>query len=112
MVQTKEGLMTRYTLAGAEYFERMKEKGLYTTDKETIRNRIRKYVVGGNIYKEKNIVIFLLPQIKHGSGTFARADEGRRDLLRAPGETGKRSDAYQKLQLKRARDSGIIKADF
>ena len=52
MVQTKEGLMTRYTLAGAEYFERMKEKGLYTTDKETIRNRIRKYGLE-NIYKEK-----------------------------------------------------------
>jgi hypothetical protein len=52
MVQTKEGLMTRYTLAGAEYFERMKEKGLYTTDRETIRNRIRKYGLE-NIYKEK-----------------------------------------------------------
>ncbi|MGI6733421.1 MAG: FAD-dependent oxidoreductase [Anaerovoracaceae bacterium] len=52
MVKTKEGLMTRYTLAGAEYFERMKEKGLYTTDRETVRNRIRKYGLE-NIYKEK-----------------------------------------------------------
>jgi len=52
MVQTKDGLMTRYTLAGAAYFERMKEKGLYTTDRETIRNRIKKYDLE-NIYKEK-----------------------------------------------------------
>jgi len=52
MVQTKDGLMTRYTLAGSVYFERMKEKGLYTTDKETVRNRIKKYGLT-NIYKEK-----------------------------------------------------------
>lgn len=52
MAQTKDGLMTRYTLAGAAYFERMKEKGLYTTDRETIRNRIKKYDLE-NIYKEK-----------------------------------------------------------
>ncbi len=52
MAKTKDGLMTRYTLAGAAYFERMKEKGLYTTDRETIRNRIKKYDLE-NIYKEK-----------------------------------------------------------
>ena len=44
--------MTRYTFAGAGYFARMKEKGLYTTDKETVRNRIRKYDLE-NIYNEK-----------------------------------------------------------
>ncbi|MDO4545417.1 MAG: FAD-dependent oxidoreductase, partial [Bacillota bacterium] len=31
-LETEEGLMTRYTFAGAEYFRRMKEKGLYSTD--------------------------------------------------------------------------------
>ena len=51
-VKTKEGLMTRYTFAGSTYFTRMKEKGLYTTDPETIRNRIRKYGLE-NIYKDK-----------------------------------------------------------
>ena len=30
----------------------MKEKGLYTTDPETVRNRIKKYDLD-NIYKEK-----------------------------------------------------------
>jgi folate-dependent tRNA-U54 methylase TrmFO/GidA len=52
MVKTEEGLMTRYTLAGSVYFQRMKEKGLYTTDRETIRNRVRKYDLE-DVYKEK-----------------------------------------------------------
>jgi hypothetical protein len=52
MIKTKDGLLTRYTFAGAAYFERMKEKGLYTTDPETVRNRIKKYDLD-NIYKEK-----------------------------------------------------------
>ena len=51
-VKTTEGLMTRYTFAGSVYFARMKEKGLYTTDMETISNRIKKYDLQ-NIYKEK-----------------------------------------------------------
>lgn len=51
-VKTKEGLMNRYTFAGSTYFARMKEKGLYTTDPETVRNRIRKYGLE-NIYKDK-----------------------------------------------------------
>lgn len=51
-VKTKEGLMTRYTFAGSVYFARMKEKGLYTTDIETISNRVKKYDLL-NIYKEK-----------------------------------------------------------
>lgn len=50
--KTKDGLKTRYTMAGAGYFERMKEKGLYTTDRETVENRVRKYGLT-NIYKEK-----------------------------------------------------------
>lgn len=52
MAKTKDGLMTRYTLAGSVYFQRMKEKGLYTTDSETVRYRIKKYGLE-NIYKEK-----------------------------------------------------------
>lgn len=51
-IKSKDGLMTRYTFAGSSYFTRMKEKGLYTTDSETVRNRIRKYDLE-NIYKEK-----------------------------------------------------------
>lgn len=50
-IKTKDGLMTRYTFAGAEYFQRMKETGLYTTDPETVKKRIRKYGLE-NIYKE------------------------------------------------------------
>ena len=50
--KTKDGLKTRYTMAGAGYFDRMKDKGLYTTDRETVGNRVRKYDLT-NIYKEK-----------------------------------------------------------
>lgn len=38
---TKEGRRNRYTFAGAEYFNRMKENNLYTTDIESIQNRIK-----------------------------------------------------------------------
>jgi len=50
-LKTREGLMTRYTFAGSEYFQRMQEKGLYTTDTETVKRRIKKYDLE-NIYKE------------------------------------------------------------
>ncbi len=53
-MKTADGLMTRYTFAGAEYFQRMKDKGLYTTDREEIRTRIRRYDLEG-IYHEKLI---------------------------------------------------------
>ncbi|ABY92864.1 FAD-dependent oxidoreductase [Thermoanaerobacter sp. X514] len=39
-IKTKEGLKKRYTFAGAEYFERMKQLGLYTTDTNLIKERI------------------------------------------------------------------------
>ena len=48
----EEGLMTRFTFAGAEYFERMKEKGLYSVDADEIRRRVRRYDLEG-IYEEK-----------------------------------------------------------
>ena len=40
--ETREGRRDRYTFAGAEYFKRMNELGLYTTDKEEIKQRISK----------------------------------------------------------------------
>ena len=51
-MESEEGLKTRYTFAGAEYFERMKEKGLYTTDPEEIKRRVRRYGLEG-IYSER-----------------------------------------------------------
>jgi len=41
-MMTKEGRRNRYTFAGAEYFKRMQEVGLYSIDREEIRNRIEK----------------------------------------------------------------------
>lgn len=39
---TKEGRRNRYTFAGAEYFKRMVDLGLYTTDLEAIKSKIQK----------------------------------------------------------------------
>ena len=50
-LKTQDGLLTRFTFAGSEFFQRMKEKGLYTTEKEIIQKRIKKYDLE-NIYKE------------------------------------------------------------
>ena len=50
--EKENGLKTRYTFAGAEFFERMKRRGLYTTDSGEIRKRLRKYDLNG-IYNEK-----------------------------------------------------------
>lgn len=52
MINTKEGLRTRYTFAGSHYFDRMKELGLYTTDKEVLENKIRRMNML-NIFEEK-----------------------------------------------------------
>lgn len=49
-LNSEDGLKTRYTFAGAEYFQRMKEFDLYTTDKEEIRKRVEKTGLEG-IYK-------------------------------------------------------------
>ena len=40
---TEDGLMTRYTFAGAEYFNRMKDKGLYSVDRDEIAGRVKRY---------------------------------------------------------------------
>jgi hypothetical protein len=39
---TEEGLGFKYTFSGSVYFDRMKEKGLYSTNRETIRKRVDK----------------------------------------------------------------------
>lgn len=51
-LESEEGLMTRFTFAGAEYFERMKEKELYSVDPDEIGRRVIRYGLE-NIYEEK-----------------------------------------------------------
>lgn len=41
-MKTEEGLKDRYTFAGSTYFNRMINKGLYTTDHQQIKNRVKK----------------------------------------------------------------------
>ncbi|MCX7780660.1 MAG: FAD-dependent oxidoreductase [Negativicutes bacterium] len=41
-METQEGRRLKYTFSGAQYFKRMQEKGLYTTDKGAIRDRVEK----------------------------------------------------------------------
>lgn len=53
-IKTEEGMKTRYTFAGAEFFERMKDKGLYTTDRNEVRRRVRIMELDG-IYNQKII---------------------------------------------------------
>lgn len=53
-LETEEGLMTRYTFSGAEYFSHMKDKGLYTIDKDEIRKRVRRFGLE-NIYDDRLI---------------------------------------------------------
>jgi len=40
-VKTEAGLRKKYTFSGATYFKRMQEQGLYTTDVQAIRDRVR-----------------------------------------------------------------------
>ncbi|MBE6064423.1 MAG: FAD-dependent oxidoreductase [Clostridium cochlearium] len=51
---TKEGRRKRYTFAGAEYFERMKNTGLYSTDNQDIMKRVEKVNLLG-IMEEKMV---------------------------------------------------------
>ena len=51
---TREGRRDRYTFAGSQYFTRMKELGLYTIDKEVIKNRIDKLNLT-NVFNQKLI---------------------------------------------------------
>ena len=41
-MKTKDGMGKKYTFSGSVYFDRMKEKELYTTDKKEISERVEK----------------------------------------------------------------------
>ncbi len=41
-INTAEGLQRRYTFAGSIYFDRMKERNLYTIDKEILKKKIKR----------------------------------------------------------------------
>ncbi len=51
LLEEKDGTSRRLTFAGGEFFERMKARGLYTTDKKEIGKRIESLGLR-NIYKE------------------------------------------------------------
>ncbi|CDM68383.1 hypothetical protein CM240_1219 [Clostridium bornimense] len=51
-MSTKEGRKNRYTFAGSEYFKRMQDVGLYTTDVDKIVKNIKKLNLY-NIFNEK-----------------------------------------------------------
>ena len=53
-IDTEEGMMDRYTFAGADYFKRMKELGLYSIDHEVIENRVKKIGLD-QVYSQKII---------------------------------------------------------
>ena len=46
-VQKQKPIPTGFTFSGGVYFERMKQLGLYTTDVEEIRNRVKEAGVSG-----------------------------------------------------------------
>ena len=52
MMETENGLMTRYTFAGAEYFARMKEKNLYTTESRRLKSAYQGMTCRVSIRKE------------------------------------------------------------
>ncbi len=45
--QSEEGLQQKYTFSGSVYFERMKEKGMYTTDIDEINKKVWKLGLTG-----------------------------------------------------------------
>lgn len=49
---TREGRKDRYTFAGAGYFNRMKQLGLYTMDIKEIKDRIKKINLD-NVFEQK-----------------------------------------------------------
>ncbi|MBU3098774.1 MULTISPECIES: FAD-dependent oxidoreductase [Clostridium] len=53
-MKSKEGRRNRYTFAGAEYFNRMQERGLYILDIDEIKKKVAKLNLT-NIFKEKLI---------------------------------------------------------
>ncbi|MBX4259108.1 FAD-dependent oxidoreductase [Clostridium estertheticum] len=53
-MKSKEGRRNRYTFAGAEYFKRMQERGLYILDIDDIKKKVAKLNLT-DIFKEKLI---------------------------------------------------------
>lgn len=51
-ITTMEGLKERFTFAGTDYFKRMKELNLYTTDAGIIKNKLERLNLL-NIYSER-----------------------------------------------------------
>lgn len=51
-VKTEEGLRKKYTFSGSVYFTRMKERNLYTTDKQAITKRVEDAGLSG-IFNQK-----------------------------------------------------------
>ena len=49
---TREGRKDRYTFAGASYFKRMQQLGLYTLNLDEIMNRVKKVNLDG-IFNQK-----------------------------------------------------------
>lgn len=47
VIRTPGGTVHRFTFSGHEYFQRMKDRGTYTTDVEAIRARMRKLGLAG-----------------------------------------------------------------
>lgn len=53
-METEVGMTKKYTFSGSVYFDRMKEKNLYTTDKDAIAKRVSKAGLDG-IFEQKVI---------------------------------------------------------
>jgi hypothetical protein len=51
-IKQPEGLAKKYTFSGSVYFERMKQRGLYTTDTAAIHERVRRSGLCGIIKKK------------------------------------------------------------
>ncbi len=51
-MKTEEGLKKKYTFSGSVYFQRMQERGLYSTDVELIHARVARAGLQG-VYKQK-----------------------------------------------------------
>ena len=51
-MQTEKGMSLKYTFSGSVFFERMKEKGLYSKDPQTIAKRVNEAGVSG-VFNQK-----------------------------------------------------------
>lgn len=51
-MKTEDGMTEKYTFSGSVYFKRMKERGLYTTDRDEVADRVAKAGLT-NIYAQK-----------------------------------------------------------